>query len=262
MRTALLGLLASLSAAAQPARPRVVVLNLTPSEPGLERLAESLSELVVTEFVKTGAIDAVAQSDLVAVLGLERQKQLLGCAESACMAELTAGLGAPWLVSGALGRFGGTLRVDLKLVDTTRGTSAFRDGRTVRDENDAFEAVSTLVADLLPRLGVSATSGSRSLGPWVLMGAGAVAAIVGAVLSIVAATQWVAITDPDRRSMTSWRDVQSAGQVYGVNVVVGPTLLGVGLGAVAGGVVWRALSTPSRVTTTTGPDLLRLGGLW
>lgn len=262
MRAGLVGLIVSLSASAQPARPKVVVLNLTPSEPGLERLAESLSEQVVTAFVKTGAIDAVAQSDLVAVLGLERQKQLLGCAESACMAELTAGLGAPWLVSGSLGRFGGTLRVDLKLVDTARGTSAFRDGRSVKDENEAFEVVAALVADLLPRLGVSTTAGAGSPGPWVVMGLGAAALIVGAVFSILAATQWAAITDPDRRSMTSWREVQSAGQAYGVNVVVGPSLLGAGLGAVTGGLLWRVLSARGPVAATTGPDLLRLGGLW
>jgi predicted oxidoreductase (fatty acid repression mutant protein) len=51
-------------------KQRMVVLNLTASDKSLQPLAESTSELVSTEL-----------SDVATMLGVERQRQLLGCAK-------------------------------------------------------------------------------------------------------------------------------------------------------------------------------------
>lgn len=46
-------------------------------------------------------------ADMRALLGLERQKQLLGCAESDCIAEIAGALGVAALLVGDLGMVGG-----------------------------------------------------------------------------------------------------------------------------------------------------------
>src|SRR5262245_15063642 len=68
-----------------------------------KRLGSIITENVASELSASGRVEVVTSSDLNAILGLERQRQLLGCdteATSNCLAELTGALGAPLLVSG------------------------------------------------------------------------------------------------------------------------------------------------------------------
>jgi hypothetical protein len=63
----------------------------------------------------------ITQSELAAVLGLERQKELLGCAEegSACTAEISEALGVDGLITGSLGFAGQDFQLDVKVVATS-----------------------------------------------------------------------------------------------------------------------------------------------
>ena len=65
---------------------------------------------------------------LEAVLGLERQKQLLGCAESSCMVELANALGVDGLLLGEIGRFGERYQINLKIVSAIEGLNLGRGG--------------------------------------------------------------------------------------------------------------------------------------
>ena len=63
--------------------------------------------------------DHVARGkDMVALLGVERQKQLLGCSDAAssCMAELAGALGADGLVTGQLARIGKSFQLNVKVL--------------------------------------------------------------------------------------------------------------------------------------------------
>jgi len=79
------------AAAGTPAteKPRLAVLALTAS--GVDApAAEALGDTVTAVAAKAGWFQVTSQKDMQTLLGLERQKQLLGCSEaqSACMAEL------------------------------------------------------------------------------------------------------------------------------------------------------------------------------
>ncbi len=133
---------------------RVVMLNVNATSKKLEPLASSVTEQVMTELNETRRIDVVGSSDLAAVLGLERQKQLLGCGEqsTSCLAELSSALGAPWLVLGTLAQAGKSMRLDLKLIRAGDGKAIWRSGKSLKDEGEVFDAVSALVKGLIDAL--------------------------------------------------------------------------------------------------------------
>ena len=58
-------------------------------------------------------------ADNGSMLGIERQKQLVGCGEdsSSCMAELSGALNARYVLGGSVSRFGDALQLNLPLFD-------------------------------------------------------------------------------------------------------------------------------------------------
>jgi hypothetical protein len=60
----------------------------------------------------------VTAAEIQSALGVERQKQLLGCSDegSSCLAELSSALGVDGIVTGSLGRFGTRYTVNVKVV--------------------------------------------------------------------------------------------------------------------------------------------------
>lgn len=83
-----------------------------------ELRAESLSQALGAHGVKV-----FSSRDLQTLLGMERQKQLLGCAEdNQCMLEITAALGVDGVLVGDLGRFGEEYVLNLKILSTAKAT--------------------------------------------------------------------------------------------------------------------------------------------
>jgi len=89
--------------------PGLNAVNLAPGEGDL------YSELLAQELTRQGFKLQTAR-DVSAVLGLERQKQLLGCAESSCLAELASAIGADGLVLGDVGKLGQGYVVNVKVL--------------------------------------------------------------------------------------------------------------------------------------------------
>jgi TolB-like protein len=134
---------ASASAAAPgatPARKKLVVLDVRAI--GVEKeSADILSEVALTEAVRFRSLQVIGQSDVGALLGLERQKQLLGCREdSACMTELGGALGADLILIGSLGQLGKAMRLDVSLVDPQKAQVIDRFGESIEGQKDLLIA--------------------------------------------------------------------------------------------------------------------------
>lgn len=153
-----------------------------------EHLAQQLTAL---------GVRVVTRSELSAVIGLERQRQLLGCAsESAsCMAELGNALGVDGLIVGSLGRFGEVFQFDVKVVSATDGKLLANASSRVTGEAQLLggtDAIArTLAAQLLrergARAGVSgASAGGRPTLAFIPMGVGVVAVGVGTIFVLQA----------------------------------------------------------------------------
>jgi hypothetical protein len=106
------------ASSAQAGGPGVAVIDLE----GLRGIDKGsvrlLNESLLTELRNSGAFTSViGGSDLAAMLDMEQQKQVLGCGDDGCLAEIGGALGVPLMVTGGIGRLGETVFLHLKLLN-------------------------------------------------------------------------------------------------------------------------------------------------
>ena len=97
----------------------------------------------------------IGKSDINSIVGFEKQKQVMGCAEdSTCLAEIGGALGVDYILVGSLGGLGDLFRIDLKLVDAKRAKVRARVGVTVEGkESRLVAAIQKAVHDLVGPMG-------------------------------------------------------------------------------------------------------------
>lgn len=272
-----LALAAPLPATAQ-ARVRVVVMDLEPSTPELKSAAGVLTGVVLDELGRQPQIAAMGSSEIAAMIGLERQRALLGCEGGTdCLAEMGNALGAKYVLRGTVGALGKSLRLDLTLLDTARAGAAAREGGTASREEDLEAEARAAVRRLAfavqrPATAAAATttptpaasSGGPGPWPWVLTGGGgallaAGGAGIGWAWSVQAAFDAQQLGNPQVSSPTVSRaDAARAVTVY-------PFAWGSAAGgaaAVAAGVIWLLLPSPPangpRVASAPGGASVRI----
>jgi len=122
LRPATAGFLLFLAAAPARAAERVAVM--APATPGIpdeqgRALAQSVTGVLAAEAARLG-YEVISSDDIAALLSMERRRQLVGCEDASCLAEIGGALGVPLMVNGSLGRVGGTYSLALTLIDTAK----------------------------------------------------------------------------------------------------------------------------------------------
>lgn len=129
---------------------KVVVLPLVPLGGVTKETAQLLGDALAGELRKRAGVSVLTQSDVGALLGVEKTRQMLGCSETGCMAEIGGALGADRVVHGSLGRVGGSLVVNLSALDPRRATAAASVSERLRGAQDeAFLDALPSLADAL-----------------------------------------------------------------------------------------------------------------
>lgn len=124
----------------KPGKQKLAVLEIRPLGTEASR-AELLSEIALTEASAVKAYDVIGKSDIVSMLGFEKQKAVLGCSEdSACLAELGGALGVDLVLVGSLGKIGNLYRLDMKLVDARKAKIRGRIGVNVEGQEEKIVA--------------------------------------------------------------------------------------------------------------------------
>lgn len=83
-----------------------------------DKEAVFFNEYFAEKLSARGGLKITTASEVQAVLGLERQKQLLGCEEdTSCLIEIAGALGVDGIVLGSVARFGDSYGVNLKIID-------------------------------------------------------------------------------------------------------------------------------------------------
>lgn len=278
-------LLAALSAApAKPlslALPGLTVVRLNRGEGALytELLAQSLTKANVR---------VITSRDIGAMLGLDRQKQLMACNEKSCSAELVGAMGADGLIVGDIGKLGDEFALNVKILSSKDGSiMAIYNARTPNQKlltREVEKASQVLVEQLLLKRSIversltpsdapvaaapplttaapvavtqPAPSGT-SVRPWsyVAMGVGAVAVGTGVVLKVQSEKELTALqasTDP----------VDAAAHARNGHrfETVGMAAIGVGGGLLVGGVIMFFLGADApSATVSISPDSFQLG---
>jgi len=232
-----------LVALALAASPKLALPSFTGGRPELasfcsERLADNLGAAGFT---------VVSEKQMAALLGLERQRQLLGCANDSteCLAELSSALGADAVVTGSIVQLGSRLQLDVRLISARSGERL----GVVNAEAENEEAVPAVLAKLARELEghvrrafpkAQPQRGRPGLGTWVPVGAGVVSAVVGAVLLGMASSAHEKLVGSSTlmRPFT-YAEGQSLASQEATLAPVGIGLLGVAAVAVVAGVlVW------------------------
>ena len=176
------GLVAAAPVRGAPVKVAVLDLRATNVDPSL---AKNLVELVSAALQAHPRLSVISRSDVAAMLGFERQKQLLGCDDDSCAAEIAGALGVDRLVTGAVGKVGDTYLLTLQLLDVK---SAHVTGRTSESltgkVDDLVAAVKRDVPELLAQDPAIGGAPPVRLGFW--LGGGGVALLAaGAIVGLL-----------------------------------------------------------------------------
>jgi hypothetical protein len=130
-------------------KPKLAVLDLQAT--GVEpELIPTLTEILTVEIDSIGKHKVIAGRDIQSMLGFEKQKDLVGCTDASCLAEIGGALGVEMLVVGHIGKVGSTYVVNIKLINIRKAETESRVYETVRGEVDTLiESVRSAAHKLL-----------------------------------------------------------------------------------------------------------------
>lgn len=183
-------------------RHKVAMLGLTAGSGFDAKTLGTIEELLLGALEATGKFAVTGRSDLGALVGLDQQKQILGCDDdAACVTELAGALGVEFISSGDVGKLGTVTILTLKLVDVKAAKVVARVRRTVQNEGDLATAIDGAAVELAavvdrgasPAVGqpmappIGSSSGGLGAGFWTST---ATAVLAGAVGGYFAQSAW------------------------------------------------------------------------
>ncbi len=110
---------AASEASPQAAKSKLAALGI--SAEGDPQLARTYLDVLVTALGETGVYDIISQNEMNAILGLEKLKDVAGCDQASCMAEIGGALGVERIVTGSVSRVGDATVVSLQLINVKYG---------------------------------------------------------------------------------------------------------------------------------------------
>jgi hypothetical protein len=131
---------------------KLVLLPLTPKGDVRKETVAVFDEALAGELRRRPGVSVLAESDVAALLGVEKKRQMLmGCSDSRCLAELGGALGADRVVHGSVGRVGNSLVITLSSLDAPRSRTVAGVSERIQGAGDeAFlDALAAMVDKLL-----------------------------------------------------------------------------------------------------------------
>ncbi|MBU8897845.1 hypothetical protein DRW03_07070 [Corallococcus sp. H22C18031201] len=139
------------TSAPEAAQALTVAMLPLDANPAAHDVAPGITSLVASRLAESPRLRVVGQRDIQAVLDAERQRQLLGdaCKEgSGCLQELSSLVGARYVITGRIDRFGSQFLLTTSLMDTVSGSSLAKP-RAEASDTAALLRMAEAVADEL-----------------------------------------------------------------------------------------------------------------
>ena len=220
------------AAAAPPPRPRVAVLDFSADGVPPE-LARGVAGSTAAELDRIGAFQVMTTDAVRSLLAFEKQRQMLGCTDPGCYADVGASLGAEWLVTGRVSRVAGAsgapprLTLELTLAEVKRSERAGSAIETAASEGELVGRVGRAVNQLFQKV-LAGRTGKLLVNS---LEAGAVVRVddqvkgttpLGGTLEVPAGPHLLSV---EKEGFVLWqRDVQiDAGQVTEVGATLVPS---------------------------------------
>jgi hypothetical protein len=283
------------------ARAPVVVLlsllSLSASPPALGAGAEKKPRIAVLDVRASGALDAkavggisaylatelsrppfqvIAAGDIVAALGFEKQKTLLGCSDNECLAQIAGALGVDFLVVPEVSEIGGAWLLNIVVLDAAHAQPVARVTRRASSQVGIVDAVpeaaAALMAPVREKLGLPAapaaatalaaggqvqtkSMGSKRIAGIVLDCAAVLVLAGGAVFDGLAVADNNSAKALDARGATDRAPFDAKIRDFHTKGIVSDVLYGVGAAAAVAGIVLTALpdSSPEKPRAALAP---------
>ena len=116
--------------------PKVAVLDIEGTGEGITEILPILTEVLTSQVANIGKYEVVSGQDIEAMMGFEKQKDMVGCMDSACLAEIGGALGVDRLISSNIGKVGATFVVNIKLMNIREAKTEGRHYEMVKGEVD------------------------------------------------------------------------------------------------------------------------------
>lgn len=220
-------------------------------------LREFIPEHVGHRLQRPG-IKVVTSSDIQNILGMERQRELMGCSEGGCMTELIGALGADGLLVGEVARVGVQLQVNLKILSGRSGETIAAFALRVESENRLLGLLDEGADALGNQLIATRTPLThRVVGAafWVPAVVAVVGLASGGVTLVLAGARQTALLTAQAppRSLSEANQLVKEGETLQALGLVG---VGVGAAAAITAVIAFGLSPNSPISTSVavGPD--------
>jgi hypothetical protein len=97
-------------------KPRVMLLDIPADQAFSVNVTKAMNDFIAGAVTDQG-FQVITQQDVTAALGVERQRQLLGCGETNCLAEIGGAMGADYIVRGNIAVLDADTALTLALVD-------------------------------------------------------------------------------------------------------------------------------------------------
>ena len=177
-------------------------------------------------------VSVITSQDIAAVLGVERQKELLGCSDAAssCMLELSNALGAQLILTGVVAKLESSYQVNLRVLSGADGKVVAQELVRADSQEKLLLALDDAAVSLAKQLEPKAPPGSVRGLAWIPAVGAAVLAVAGGVLYGFALERSATLTGMLVPGVTreALAPVVSAGQTY---ELLGLTGFGLAAGA-------------------------------
>jgi hypothetical protein len=227
-----------------------------------ERTTRVVTDALLAEVRKLEGISAISMDEIRAMLDLEAQKQVTGCDDDSCLAEIADALGVDALVIGSLSVVGDERVIGLRRIDqrAAKVVSSYNQRLVPTNGEEFLAAIGPAVEELFPehelRRGktrgvaeeIALAINPPPLQPWVFWttagtsGALAIGAGMAAVVNGAALLSWQATVRRSRNAPATLDDFAGAEAAGNASAVAAWTLLAAS-GAVAAGAGVAALFT-------------------
>lgn len=239
-------------------KPKLAVLDVTAN--GVDPVqAQGLGEAISKELASRGFFEVISANDIRTMLGVERQKALLGCGDSSCTAELSGALGARFVLQSSLTRLGDSLQLSVQMLDTAKAVTV---ARSLRLSKDVLQLSQVLPWVLAEATATPMPPAPSKVLPWLLIAGGATAFAAGGVVAIDGFSRERALRaelKPETGVFKSLSVYQEEIEVIQRNKAFGLTMLAGGAALVAVGVLIfpkDPQATVALVPTGTGAALV------
>lgn len=254
------------------AAPVKVAVNDFSANGALDReIVGALQERFAQGLARAGRAEVLTSRAIAAVLGLERQKQLLGCQDDSCLAELSGALGVDALAVGDVVRLDATMLLNVRIIDVRSAKTLATSSATATSLDALLARVDAAAAELerklLHQLRGAPLARPIPVAPWLVMGTGLAALVAGSVLLATGLSDRDAVVASGTSGLLPWSPgeatlvLRNAAGRATAGLVVGA----VGLAAIVGGLLWRLVGFPEApvaLWVTDGRGGFALGGAW